>query len=256
MRILVIDDEEIIVNGLVVMINKMKDIGAVVKGINNVYKAIDEIILFQPHLILVDINMKGIDGLTLIKKIREKNISSEIIIISGYNYFSYARNAIQLKVFDYLLKPINKQELYENIKRIKKSMLQNVDAININDIKCNIEADINNCSEQLRKIISYIDKNLYKGVSLTILSDVTNLHPNYISVLFKNEVGINFTEYVNIIRTQKAISLLKLKDHVTMGEIADTLGYQSERQFFRTFKKMTGFTPKEFKMAKTRHLNN
>lgn len=250
MRILVIDDEEFIVKGLVVMINKMKDIGAVVKGINNATIALDEIILFQPHLIIVDINMKGIDGLTLISKVREKNITTEIIILSGYNNFDYARNAIKLRVFDYLLKPVNRQELYKNIRNVKMNMLKQVTSES--RIPKSSSSDINTyeCSEQFKNIILYIDKNLNKGISLSLLSEVTDLHPNYISVMFKREIGITFSEYIDTVRTNKAISLLQYKSHITISEIADLLGYQSERQFFRTFKKMTGLTPKEYKSTK------
>ena len=68
---------------------------------------------YQPELILADINMPLIDGLTFIERLRKTNSSAKVIIISGYDNFEYAKQAMRLGVSHYLLKPVRDEELEE-----------------------------------------------------------------------------------------------------------------------------------------------
>lgn len=72
----------------------------------------------RPNIVITDIRMPGIDGLELVRMIREKQIPSQFIIISGYRYFEYAHSALRYNVQDYLLKPIKKAELEDCLRKI------------------------------------------------------------------------------------------------------------------------------------------
>ena len=67
----------------------------------------------NPHLIVTDINMPFMDGITFAKKVREINPSTRIIFLTGYDNFDYVHEAVLLKSDDYLLKPINHEVLIE-----------------------------------------------------------------------------------------------------------------------------------------------
>jgi len=69
----------------------------------------------KPHIILLDINMPFLNGLSLLQKLKDINNKSIVIIISGYDDFSYAQRALQFDVFDYILKPVNKKSMEEII---------------------------------------------------------------------------------------------------------------------------------------------
>ena len=75
-----------------------------------------------PDIVIIDIKMPGLSGLEVVRKIQEQNIFPNFILISGHKEFEYARSAIQYGVENYLVKPINKEELTENLQQIIQRM--------------------------------------------------------------------------------------------------------------------------------------
>lgn len=76
----------------------------------------------QPDLLITDIKMPFMDGLSLIKLVRKELPKTKIVIISGYDDFSYAQQAIHLGVEQYLLKPIIKDKLVEMLIEMREKM--------------------------------------------------------------------------------------------------------------------------------------
>ena len=74
----------------------------------------------QPDLVITDIRMPVMDGITLLTKVREQFPFTKFIITSGFSDFEYAKKAITLKVSDYLLKPVDSEELKEALSKIKQ----------------------------------------------------------------------------------------------------------------------------------------
>nr|WP_312290211.1 response regulator [Clostridium chromiireducens] len=116
-KLVVADDEPKIRRG----IEKVLDWGRL--NIEIVGEAEDGEIAFEliqkksPDIILLDINMPFLSGLNLLQKLKEINNKSIVIIISGYDDFSYAQKALQFNVFDYILKPVSKKDMEEIIIR-------------------------------------------------------------------------------------------------------------------------------------------
>ena len=83
-------------------------------------------------------------------------------------------------------------------------------------------------------------------MSLSVLAEEFHLNPQYISQLFKNEIGVGFLAYLTNIRMEKAKKLL-LSTSLSIGEISEQSGYGDYRVFTKVFKKSEGITPSQFR---------
>lgn len=114
-KLLIADDEARIRKGLRNSINwtelNIEIIGEAEDG-EIALKLVKEL---NPHIIMLDICMPFLNGLELIKKLKNVNEKSIIIIVTGYDQFEYMHEALKLKVFDYILKPVNKENLKDTI---------------------------------------------------------------------------------------------------------------------------------------------
>lgn len=121
-RVILVDDEPIILRSLKVAIpwNELKL--TIVGEARNGEEALRLVRELSPHMIISDIRMPGIDGITLMKEVLAENSKRLFIFISGYGEFEYAREALREGAFDYLLKPIDHDELIEMILRAKKAL--------------------------------------------------------------------------------------------------------------------------------------
>lgn len=119
-KIVVADDEPIIIRGLKKLVN-WEDINAEIVGeAENGKKLMELIEEVRPDIVISDIAMPQGTGLDVIRDIREKNINTQVIFMSGFQEFSYARAAIQYGAVDYLLKPVGADELKESVVKAQK----------------------------------------------------------------------------------------------------------------------------------------
>lgn len=124
LNLLIIDDEESVREALKSII-KWEEYGFKICGeAENGIDGLNMIIDLNPDLVIADIRMPGLDGLQMIKVMKEKGLECKVIILTGCSEFQYARQSIELGVASYLLKPIDEEELIAQIKKIHKSMLE------------------------------------------------------------------------------------------------------------------------------------
>lgn len=114
---MIIDDEPIICN-LIKRLGEwdrlnLEIVGSATDGLEG-YRLIREL---HPDIVLLDIRMPGLDGLELIEKCSEEKLTPRFIIISGYQEFEYAKKAIHFNISDYLVKPIDREELNMALKK-------------------------------------------------------------------------------------------------------------------------------------------
>lgn len=93
---------------------------------------------------------------------------------------------------------------------------------------------------------NYITRNLYQEISLKDLADHIHMHPNYLSTLFKKEVGISLSIYIQQEKIEEAKRLLALTA-LSLTDIYNLLNFADQSYFTRVFKKNTGYTPKLFR---------
>jgi len=133
----------------------------------------------------------------------------------------------------------------EEIKLFSQECLKNcVDICQSNRVETSSDTII----EKAKK---YIDENYDQDISLEDIADYVYLHHAYFSRIFKEHVGENFSDYLTKVRIENAIRLLKENKYKTY-EISEKIGYKSSKYFARVFKKVTGFTPREY----IRHYTN
>lgn len=124
LSLFIIDDEPMVCE----LIKSLIDFDGLQIELNGVFQngvdALEKILAEKPDIVITDIKMPGISGLEMIKKCRENNIKSHFIIVSGYQEFEYAKQAIEYKADEYLLKPIKKSELNRLLKKIQEELVR------------------------------------------------------------------------------------------------------------------------------------
>lgn len=121
-KVLVVDDERAAREGIGRIIRDAGDPLSLCGTAQNGREAVELCVTCHPDIILTDVDMPDMDGLEMIRKIKERGDHVRFVIISGYDRFSYAQSAISLGVEDYLLKPIHKQELISVLLKIDEKI--------------------------------------------------------------------------------------------------------------------------------------
>ena len=100
-------------------------------------------------------------------------------------------------------------------------------------------------SKPINMCQNYIFNHLYENITLSQLAELTSLSPNYLSNLFKKEVGISFLQFIQKTRIEEAKNLLSYSSY-TLAEISTLLNFHDQSHFAKIFKKFAGVTPKQF----------
>ena len=129
-KVLIIDDEPSIRIGLEHMIPWI-DLGFNVIGVGvNGIDGLEKIETLNPDLVILDMEMPGLNGIDVLKKAKSKGYKFKSIVLTGYSEFKYAKECISLDVHSYLLKPLDEDELIQNLKEIKEEINKDIKSIN------------------------------------------------------------------------------------------------------------------------------
>lgn len=235
LRVLLVDDEIMIREGFKKLFDWEAHECVVVGEAADGMEAITKIDEEQPDIVIMDINIPIINGLKVIQLSRVKYPSMAFVIVSGYDDFSYCREALRLQITDYILKTVNYEEFGSCIDRLKISLYNN-------EVK---EKPVVKKERVITGITKYMQEHLSEDVSLHILSEEFHLNSQYISQLFKNEIGVNFLTYLTNIRMEHAKKLL-LSTSLSIAEVSEQSGYGDYRVFTKVFKKSEGITPSQY----------
>ncbi len=240
-RVLVADDERMIRQGLQVLLTRHYRELTIVEATNG--QECWDILNTQPHISLafVDIRMPELDGLQVCEKIKEAGLPVKVVIISGFRDFDYARQALRYGVADYLLKPMNPSDVLRLIQEV----------VQVPPLAAElVEKQERLLIEQVR---IWIHDHLHEDITLLDLSHQFHYSVNYLSMLFKKEIGTGFQEYVLACRMQRARHLL-LDPALRISDIAQQVGYTNPKAFSIAFRKACGLPPTECRELRGREI--
>ena len=190
------------------------------------------------HVLLCDIRMPFMDGLDLAKNLVGRKDAPVIVFISGYRDFEYARQAMSMGVRFYILKPVKYEELVQTFSSIRMEL----------ESRYHVSEDLPDDSEQDRfvaNVRAYVDGNL-KSASLKGLANQLYMNSCYVSQLYKEKTGQNFSDYLLESRMKKAAELL-VQSSEKIYTIGTMVGYSNAKNFARSFLAFYGKTPTEYR---------
>ncbi len=240
----------------------------------------------QIQILILDIEMPGINGIEAAERIRQKDKECSIIFLTAFDEFSYAKKAITVRALDYLLKPYDeqelmlvmdeamrqadahakrKQELWEREKKDGTSLLAADWSQGGEDLAqqplSGQQADLGRQDQETweesgnvrmdkvtEMIFRYIQENYKYDISMQELVKAMNYSEAYFCKLFKQCFSKNFTSYLTEYRVKEAKRMLE-QPTVNVKDVGKAVGYMDSNYFARVFKRITGQTPTEYRMC-------
>ncbi|MDD6614884.1 MAG: response regulator [Lachnospiraceae bacterium] len=240
LRVLLVDDEIMIREGFKKLFDWEAHDCEVVGEAADGMEALARIDSLMPDIAIMDINIPIMNGLKVIQLSRMKHPDTAFVIVSGYDDFSYCREALRLQITDYILKPVNYEEFGTCIDNLKIALFQRQSA------RSRERKEERQEERTISGITRYMQEHLAEEISLSVLAEEFHLNGQYISQLFKNEIGVNFLAYLTNIRMEKAKKLL-LTTSLSIAEVSEQSGYGDYRVFTKVFKKNEGITPSQYR---------
>ncbi len=251
-KVLIVEDEEIIRKGLIYTFD-WSALGCVVVGeAKDGQSGLKSIETLSPDIVISDIRMPDMSGLEMIEKgLKNHNFCS--IVLTGYSEFEYAKQAVSLRVFEYLLKPVDEDLLIKTILKARSHIeeLNLLSSIN----KRNPEYMLNDFEVLLRegrKLNYYVHTTLMmvqaqyqERLNINDIAEQLDVSKSYLSKKFKEETGMTFVEFLNRYRINQAIQLLEQGD-LRILEVATKVGFSQYKNFSKVFRKYLNMTPTEF----------
>lgn len=227
-KIVVVDDDQRIVKSLemglteyeLIVFNNGEDVLSFLRKPNMI------------HLVLLDVMMPGIDGLSVLEEIKKMKRDIAVIMITAHGSQDIAVQALRNHADDFLEKPFDMEDLRGKIRDILR-------------VKLRGQRFSNNKADYVDRIKSFIDRN-YTETTLECVSNELCLSPKYVSRMFNERNKLNFRDYKVKVKMDKAKNLLK-KSYFNINEIAIELGYQNPESFMRIFKRVIGSTPLQYR---------
>ena len=241
-RIYLVDDETWVIIGLKKLIEKSGMPFTVIGEADNGITAWEDIKRLKPDILLANIRMPGMSGLELLNALAsDEAVSTRAVLISGYAEFEYAQKALRLGAYDYLLKPVKPQDLYNVLKKLSDEILQEE-----RQQTPPVPDGPPVSPTVMQKILNEMQTGFTRDLSLTSLSERYGISSGHLSLLIKQELGLSFTEYMTSRRIQKAKELLADESR-SIEEVANAAGYHDYFYFTKIFKKITGISPSKYR---------
>lgn len=246
MNILVVDDEYFIVRNILTSTD-WKSIGIErqftaysARQAKQVLESSDNI-----DILLTDIEMPKENGLELVRWLRENDFHPVVLVLTGHQKFDYAQEAVNLHIFSYILKPIERDELTQKLRdavsEVRRNNLYEKERLNI---EVRLAADP---SDPITIIQEFIHDNLaLPTLSRVTIAEQVHMNPDYVSHIFNTRTGTSLSSYILDERLSAARKLL-ITTNFTIQQICDQTGFTNVPYFYRQFKKKESMTPQQYR---------
>lgn len=242
LKVLIVDDEDLVRRGIVLGVDWAARGCVVVGEAANGEEGIAAVERYSPNLIITDVRMPRMDGIEMMKRLRQKGCKAHVIILTAYSDFSYARSALQFGADDYLLKPFRDQELIAAIDKVRQKE-RDLTALTPQDTLPLVKGDK---SKYVLQALEYIaDHYSDQDISITMIAAHLGVSEGHLSHVFKKETSYTIVSYLTQYRVHTAMKLLQ-DCRYKVYEVAEMVGYRDVAYFGSTFKKLVGMSPSEY----------
>ena len=259
-RLLIADDEKLEREALAELVQRRFEREVVLEVAENGRKAADTAVLWGADLILMDIEMPGMSGLDAARAVLAQRPSCRVIFVTAYSLFQYAHEAVHLGACDYLLKPVDPDELEASVRRAMRQIeterkLEELAAAQPQPEQTETEAEAEDAPEEgensqtalvMAHVRRYLEDNYMFDLSLDSVGEILHISPAYLSAQFKKYQKMNFLDCLTELRINAAKELLA-DPFRSSAEVASMVGYEDASYFARAFKKRTGMTPTQYR---------
>lgn len=238
-KLLIAEDEDIIRRGVAKYLKLHTDRFTTIYEAENGQEAMDIILEKHPDIILLDIQMPKMDGIAIMQKIAKTDLEPVIVILSGYDDFKYAQQALHYGAKEYLLKPVRAADILTCLNKLSDKYLETKE-------EHNSDFEDEKLTPFVREAKEYIQEHYAENLSIKDVAEKIGISGGYLSTMFNQEMGESFVEHLNSIKIEHACIYLK-QNYFKVYEIAYKVGFQDEKYFTKVFKKVKGITPKEYR---------
>lgn len=241
-KLLIADDEDMIRRGTTKYIQLHTDRFDKIYEAENGQEAIDCILKYQPDILLLDVQMPLKNGIDVMREADKAGLRPITVILSGYEEFKYAQQAIKYGAKEYLLKPMRASDILACINRLADEYFGKEEP--------QINEEIEKQSHHLvKETQEYIAEHYAENLTLSGVAEHVGISGGYLSTLFMQCLGYGFVDYLNEVRIERACCYLE-QNYLKNYEIAYKVGFHDEKYFSKVFKKIKGMTPKEYRLTK------
>ena len=232
-RVLLVEDEEIIRKGIRYSVPWEEYGCSVVAEAENGAVGEEKIAELRPDIVITDITMPVKSGLEMIADTREE-YKYIAIILTGYSEFEYAQQAIRNGVSDYVLKPLDMDEMGAALEKAVRSRtaLPPLSEEKVTD-------------PLVLRIVAYLKENYQSKITLADLQEQFHYSERYINQKFQKELGTTVIDYLNRCRIQNALELIR-KGELPISQIGWECGIGEYKYFSHVFKKYMGCSVREY----------
>lgn len=200
----------------------------------------------DPVLVILDMNMPELSGNELMQQL--KNQSHGFIVISAHDDFRYAQQSMRYGVRHYLLKPCTYTEFHDAVKNMLELLAVKKQCNSVQEQSLADDSQQNVCPTQysgiVQRAIAYIEEHISEKITMSDLCSYCHINYCYFSQLFKKELGVSFSDYIQSRKMQIAAEKLVLG--YTIQKAAESVGFTDYNNFFRAFKQYYAMTPGEW----------
>ena len=232
-RVMIVDDDKWALTDITLMFPFARYGFELVATCTSAETAEREFARLLPDLLITDIVMGKASGLDLLRACKRMREDVVVVIISGHDDFSYARQAVNDGAFYYMLKPIDTDEVEPLLRKIALHLSMS-------------RHGSPDSKDPFERMLHYIRENLSPSLSLGELAREFGYNRSYLSELFTERLGISFTDYKKKLYVRRACTKLR-SPHRSIADVAAELDFQDMRYFSRVFKEVMGMSPSAYK---------
>ena len=232
LKVLVVEDEEMIRRGIVLAVDWAALDCVVVGEAANGLEALKAVERLRPSLIITDLKMPQMDGLEMLRRLREQGNNVYVIILTAYDSFTYAQSALRLGAVDFLVKPFHDGDLEQAVTALRRRMEADSGeaALTLPELRKGDK------SKYVLEAMDFIGRHYSDpSISIGLIAQHLGISEGHLSHLFKKETDYTLLNYLTRYRIHKAMELLK-DCRVKVYEVAEQVGYRDITYFSATFK--------------------